>query len=228
MPASRTERVEVLVFGIIALIAALGAGLAWHQFNRPALGDIPLPPTTPTTAAGVSRPVAGPRNPKKPAGPAAVRVPAGFAHDTLAIPGQSVTASIQAQVVDVAGYLGVPANVRVVGYYTGGGTLDGRVGDLLVTGHVNYVGQGTGALGRIGQLKVGDPVITRGAGAAQGWRITALASYPKSTGLPAAIFRATGRRALTLITCGGVLDRQAGNYLSNIVVTAMPAPTVTG
>jgi hypothetical protein len=155
-----------------------------------------------------------------------VTVPAGLTRNTLAIPTERVTAPIQGQQVDSRGYLGIPADVHTVGYYTGAGRLDGGAGDLVVAGHVNYVGQGTGALGRIGTLKVGDPIITRGNSAPQGWRVISLDSYLKTDGLPAAMFRASGRRQLTLVTCGGVLDRHAGSYLSNIVVTAAPVHTI--
>lgn len=208
--ASLRQRVEVGAFTLIALVALVFVAVAGYHLNHRGSATVALPPNRP---AGVLS-------------AAPVSVPASFGKNKLAIPAQSVTAPIQSQVVDLASYLGVPSDVHEVGYYSGGGKLDGATGDLLIAGHVNYVGQGTGALGKIANLHIGDALITRGAGAPQGWRVTALTSYLKTSGLPAAIFRATGNRALTLVTCGGVLDHQTGSYLSNIVVTAMPVHTI--
>jgi len=155
---------------------------------------------------------------------ASYRVPASFGHNLLQIPSQKVKAPIDPESVDPQGYLGIPADIQRVGYYTGGGPLDGTKGSLLVTGHVNWVGLGTGALGRIGELHKGDVVITRGKGKPQAWRVKSLVSYLKSRGLPQDIFRADGTRVLTLVTCGGVLEN--GNYNANIVVQLQPVKTI--
>ncbi|HEY2042014.1 MAG TPA: class F sortase [Jatrophihabitans sp.] len=201
-----SERAEAWFFGVLAVVGFVIVCFVFYP--RHSSGDIPLPKTTSGKSA------------------APVIVSARFAKNTMAIPTQKVTAPVQAEAVNPQGYLGIPQDVQVVGYYTAGGKLDGKVGDLVVAGHVNYVGQGTGALGRIGDLHVGDAVITRGNGAPQGWRVTSITSYLKSSGLPRSMFRATGERMLTLVTCGGKLDTSAHSYLSNIVVTAAPVRTI--
>lgn len=203
------DRAETSAFAAIALAGLVFVAYYFLQHYGRASGDVPLPATQHASSVNL----------------APITVPASFGHNTLSIPSEKVTAPIRAEGVDPNGYLGIPSDVHEVGYYTKGASPDAKIGDLLLAGHVNYVGQGTGALGRIGTLKIGDPVITRGAGAPQGWRVTALTSYPKSHGLPADIFRANGSRVLTMVTCGGVLDRQHGTYLSNIVVTAIRVPT---
>lgn len=156
----------------------------------------------------------------------AVSVRADFPKMTLMIPSQAVTAPIDREVVGADGYLGIPADIHRVGWYADAGQLDGGPGSVLIDGHVNWVGQGTGALGNIGQLHEGDVVITRGQGKPQAWRVIKMVSYLKSGGLPEDIFRKTGPRTLTLITCGGVLDVNSGNYNANIVVQAQPVTTL--
>ncbi len=208
----RGQRAEATVLAVIAI-----AGFAivsylffpWHHATASA-AEVPLPKNVSISAKGL-----------KP-----VTVPAGFAANTLAIPNQAVTAPIDQVSVGANQEMVIPGDVHRVGHYTGGGSLDGRAGDVLITGHVNYVGQGTGALGRIGFLKVNDVIITRGTGKPQAWRVTGLSSYLKTEGLPASIFRAGGTRVLSLVTCGGVLDTAAHSYLSNIVVLAAPVTTI--
>jgi hypothetical protein len=155
-----------------------------------------------------------------------VVVSADFPHNHLSVPNRAGLAPIDRETVDPQGYLGIPEDVHRVGVYTGAGKLDGAVGDVVIAGHVNYVGQGAGYLGDLSKLKAGQVIITRGAGAPKAWRVTKVSMYLKSLGLPQSIFRARGARQLTLVTCGGVLDANEGSYLSNVVVTARPVRTV--
>jgi hypothetical protein len=156
----------------------------------------------------------------------AVVVSASFPLNHLSVPNRSGLAPIDKEGVDAQGFLGIPQDVHRVGVFTGAGQLDGQIGDVVIAGHVNWIGQGAGYLGDLDKLKAGDVVITRGSAAPQAWRVTKVSMYLKSLGLPQDIFRAKGPRALTLVTCGGVLDEQEHSYLSNVVVTARPVPTV--
>jgi hypothetical protein len=156
----------------------------------------------------------------------AVVVSASFPRNHLSVPNRSSLAPIDKEGVDAQGFLGIPQDVHRVGVYTGAGRLDGTVGDVVIAGHVNWVGQGAGYLGDLGKLTIGDVVITRGNGAPHAWRVTKVSMYLKSLGLPQDIFRAKGPRELTLVTCGGVLDEQEHSYLSNVVVNARPVPTI--
>ncbi|UQX88217.1 class F sortase [Jatrophihabitans telluris] len=206
-----TERRRAILLASAALAAFAVLSYLCFPWHRSATAEVvPLPKTVTSSARHL----------------APVVVPARFPRDTVSLPGQSVTAPIDPARVGADDYLQIPGDVQRVGHYVGGGGLDGTVGDLLLTGHVNYAGQGTGAFGRIGRLHVGDAVITRGSGRTQAWRVTGLTSYLKSDGLPASIFRPGGPRVLTLVTCGGTLDTKAHSYLSNIVVTAKPAPVI--
>ena len=156
----------------------------------------------------------------------AVVVPAGFPVNHLSVPNRDGYAPIEKSGVDTAGFVFIPENVQHVGVYAYAGGLDGRSGDVVIFGHVNMRGQGVGYLGDADHLRPGSIVVTRGAKTPQAWEVTSVRSYPKSKGLPQSIFRATGTRQLTLITCGGKLNTRTHSYYDNIVVTARPMATV--
>lgn len=210
-PTAR-HRAEPLLIAVAAITAFVVLCYLYFPWHRGEAAAVPLPHTVSISATGL----------------APVHVPAGFPAHTLSISSQHVTAPIDTVDVTSDDSLTIPGDVHRVGWYRGSGPLDGPTGSVLIAGHVNYVGQGTGALGRIGQLKPGDPIVTRGAGTPQAWRVISLTSYLKSDGLPATIFRSGGARQLTLVTCGGTLDTSRGSYLSNIVVIAAPVRTIVG
>ena len=124
----------------------------------------------------------------------------------------------------------IPSDVHTVGRWTGGADIDATSGTVLMAGHVNYVGQGNGALYRLSQIQPGAVVVvTDAAGARTSWRVSGLQVVQKAA-LPTSIFNNSGPRHLVLITCGGPLlkvsDGHGGTfntYRDNVIVTADPA-----
>ena len=55
------------------------------------------------------------------------------------------------------------------------------------------------------------------------YRVVAREEYRKTKIPLDRYFARDGKPRLTLITCGGPFDREAGHYRDNIVVTAVPA-----
>jgi sortase (surface protein transpeptidase) len=75
-------------------------------------------------------------------------------------------------------------------------------------------------------VEQGDVVFVRDRlGRERRYRVAARELIPTSTFPDAApeLFDITGPDRLTLITCGGAYERNAGGYQANIVVTALPA-----
>lgn len=145
--------------------------------------------------------------------------------DTVAIPLQKVSAPIVGDCVIKGGTMEAPPNVHQTCRWAGSESLDVTAGSgiTVITGHVNYVGQGQGAFARIGDLHAGDQLVTSGPGGSTiRWSVTGVIAYTKADGLPPRIFtQAEGQqRTLRLITCGGELAPD-GNYDDNIVVTAV-------
>jgi hypothetical protein len=121
--------------------------------------------------------------------------------------------------------LQIPSDVDDVGWWTGGGQLSGTAGTVLLAGHVDWVGQGDGALYPLAQVQAGATIcLWAPTGAATAWVATSTFAVTKAA-LPQSIFTASGPRRLVLVTCGGRYNPTTGHYLDNVVVEAVPAAT---
>jgi hypothetical protein len=150
------------------------------------------------------------------------------AGDTVSIPSQRVVAPVDVcQIVD--GGLEPPADVHRTCYWAGGSHIAAAAGTTVITGHINYVGQGTGALGNIDRLRAGDEVLTSASpGRVTRWRVRTVKHRPKTTGIDTAAFVGrAGPRQLFLISCGGAFDAADASYVDNIYVLAVPASPPT-
>jgi hypothetical protein len=195
---------------------------AAHSAPTPAVRPLPAVPAAdlllPTRSATPARPLDDRR-----AGPG--RLPP----DSVAIPRQHVVAPVGVcAIVDHA--LEPPADVRRTCRWAGGADMYdassgfGAHGTTAVTGHINWAGQGTGALGRLAALHSGDVVLTSDdSGALTRWRVTAVTFRNKARGVdPAAFAGPVGPRVLYLISCGGAFDAGHLSYVDNIYVRAVP------
>ena len=146
--------------------------------------------------------------------------------DSLAIPGQGVVAPVVGTCREArGGAVEPPTKVSEVCWWRQGASPSATTGTTVITGHVNFVGQGTGALGRIAYLGSGDAVVTTDAtGATHRWRVSHVTARPKSRGTdPAAFVGPTGPRRLVLVTCGGPFDADTGSYEDNVYAWLAPA-----
>lgn len=125
-------------------------------------------------------------------------------------------------VTTVANVMQIPRDPHTLGWWRDGSAPGAATGTTVIVGHINFAGV-SGALSALPKARPGDPVIIRAAGHTLHYRVVAIRSYPKSTGIPAAVFSTTGRPRLALITCGGPFDSDTGNYEDNIVAYAEPA-----
>jgi hypothetical protein len=180
-----------------------------------------LPLDMPAASAGEPVPAAGPGG-CRPA----------LAPSTLIIPSACIDGSIVGTTRQATGALLIPGNVHDVGLWDDGEPLlspSGAVytsGTTLMAGHVNYVGQGDGALFNLYQVQPGALVYaTDASGRATLWRVVSAVSVLKAD-LPASVFAGTqGPRRLVMVTCGGSIRYQPGSgwtYDDNVVVTAVP------
>jgi Sortase domain len=150
---------------------------------------------------------------------------------TLVIPALQVRAPI-VPTGAVDGSMAIPADIHTVGWYDGidsiGGTatsaptpFPGQSGVSLLAGHVDWSGEGPGALYYIGQLVVGDPVEVVGSnGGRTYWRVSQPPITVSKAELPADLFVNSGPPKLALVTCGGPFDATTHHYLDNVIVWA--------
>lgn len=120
-----------------------------------------------------------------------------------------------------------PADVHTVGIWTPGAPLAATDGTTDIVGHVNYAGQGPGALHDIAELHPGDRLYTTDdRGRTTSWTVTTVFARSKNTGVDATAFPGpAGPRQLVLITCGGSFDPNTESYLDNVYVRALPTPS---
>ncbi len=142
---------------------------------------------------------------------------------TISIPALGVSAPVLAE-VPVDGALIIPADVRNVGWDDQTPT-PGLSGVTLLAGHVNWVGQGEGALGAIGQLVSGDRVILDWRGQTSTWQINTKPVLSPNSEVHPWLFSNQGPPRLALVTCGGPfreIPGVGGSYADNVIVQAVP------
>ncbi len=142
---------------------------------------------------------------------------------TISIPALGVSAPILAE-GSVNGALTIPPDVHNVGWDEQTPT-PGHSGITLLAGHVNWVGQGVGALGAIGELVPGDAVIFNWQGRMSTWRITTKPVLSPNTVIHSWLFSNHGPPRLALVTCGGPfreIPGVGGSYADNVIVEAVP------
>jgi hypothetical protein len=151
-----------------------------------------------------------------PVQPAGARVGA----DHLLIPSLHVDASVRTTSI-VNHELVIPGDVHDVGEWG----HKANAGTTILAGHVNWVGQGPGALGALATISPGATVyLSNGVGVVSVWSVVSLRSVVKKD-LPEALFATGGARRLVLITCGGAFDAATHQYADNVLATAVPART---
>jgi hypothetical protein len=115
--------------------------------------------------------------------------------------------------------LDVPADGRVTGWWKGG-SRPGEPGPAVIDGHVDAHG-GPAVFFRLGALRTGDTIhIRRADGTTVRFAVRRVARYPKDRFPTRAVYGATKRPTLRLITCSGAFDRTRGHYQDNTVVYA--------
>lgn len=181
------------------------------------------------------RAVAGARPPERGAsagaGPVASRGTPAVVHVAWrpTIPGQVATVTIPALEITApvvsegtsGTSLDIPADVHHVGW-DDQTPPPGRPGVTLLAGHVNWVGQGEGALGQIGQLVAGDQVVLDWQGTQTTWTVDASPRLSPNTVVHPRLFTDTGPPTLALVTCGGPFSEttSGGSYADNVIVMA--------
>jgi hypothetical protein len=200
-------------FVVIAVVLFVGAAV-----TLPVLSISDSTSTIPTTAPVPAHPFSLDQPPAAFPSP---EVPS-IGSSRVAIPSLGVTASLVAESIS-GGQLGIPSDVHQVGEWEGGSQVDGTQGTVLLAGHVDWVGQGDGALYPLAQVRPGATVYVSGpAGLVSSWAVVSARAYPKAA-LPQTVFSGSGPRRLVLVTCGGPFDAATGHYADNVVVTAEPA-----
>ena len=134
------------------------------------------------------------------------------------------------QVTDT-GMLIPPRDVQRLGWYSASAVPGeaGPVGSSVITGHINYQGQGTGFAEKFTTLEQGQEFTVFIDGEERQFRVTeAPYRLPKGSGFPDVVNDAQGDNRLVLITCGGKFVGGELGYEDNIITVAEPVAPVEG
>lgn len=129
-----------------------------------------------------------------------------------------VDAQVSAVGIDLkSGALGIPENIKRVGWWRDGSAPGASTGTMLIAGHVDSAKKGGGAFFPLKSARRGDLVTVD----SRRYRVTSV-KVVKKDALPTNIFTRTGPARLVLVTCGGPFDAATGHYRDNVIVTATP------
>jgi len=142
--------------------------------------------------------------------------------DALIVPSIGLEAPIVPIELTPAGVLSPPADTGIVGWWKRSAEPGATKGQTLVTGHTVHTGGGV--MNRLGDVGPGDVVKIRDEGRMISYLVTKAFVYSKAELAANAhdLFSQDRRKGrLVLVTC---TDWVKGDYLSNIIVFAMPVP----
>jgi LPXTG-site transpeptidase (sortase) family protein len=140
--------------------------------------------------------------------------------DALIVPSIGLEAPIIPIELTPAGVLSPPADTDIVGWWKRSAQPGARKGQTVVTGHTVHAGGGV--MNRLGDVGPGDVVKIRDEDHLVNYRVTKAFVYSKAELAAHAddLFAQDRRKGrLVLVTC---TDWVRGDYLSNIIVFAMP------
>ncbi|MGH2615436.1 MAG: class F sortase [Thermomicrobiales bacterium] len=137
----------------------------------------------------------------------------------LTIENAGIDAGIEALRV-VNGAMQDPSGPWVVAWYENLGAL-GRIGNIVMAGHIDYWNVGPSVFYNLSTLQPGDDIVVSGEdGRAYPYAVEWVRQFD-STSMPLdEVIGPTAGQSLTLITCGGAFDYANGQYLQRTVVRA--------
>jgi LPXTG-site transpeptidase (sortase) family protein len=209
MTTRTTGRRGYLIALIVALPAALVVVLALTLGGGPEPSTAQPPPAQPVAVdpepAGGDAVAALPKS-----DPVSIDIPKIGAHSSLVPLGLNPDNTVEVPPVTTP---------LQAGWYTYAPT-PGETGPAVVLGHVDGNHQ-KGIFYRLKELTAGDRVsIARADGTTALFEVTKVHEVPKQEFEKEGVYDDTAGPELRLITCGGVFDRSAHNYVDNIVVYA--------
>ncbi|QUQ71248.1 class F sortase [Kutzneria sp. CA-103260] len=150
-------------------------------------------------------------NGTRPSLPVRVDVDAINAHSSLVQLGLNADKTVQVP----------PVNEPLQAGWYKFGVRPGELGKAVILGHVDGGGQ-LGVFNRLRDLKPGDVAkVTEQGGQVLNFVVRQVQQIPKNQFPTQAVYGPSTQRELRLITCGGAFDKSSGNYVDNIIVSAV-------
>lgn len=216
------RRTTMFVVGaLVAVFALAGVAIGIFRTGSPvntALTSSASGTTSQPTSVAGAPPASGTQqappaadNGARPSLPVRVDVDAINAHSSLVQLGLNADKTVQVPPV---------SQPLQAGWYKFG-ARPGEVGKAVILGHVDGGGQ-LGVFNRLRDLKPGDVAkVTEQGGQVLNFVVRQVQEIPKNQFPTQAVYGPSSQRELRLITCGGAFDKSSGNYVDNIIVSAV-------
>lgn len=215
---------RVLV-SLVAAAAALSALCACLGASDTSAASPPAVPTeTPDVAAP---PTPGPAVPAVPRRSAALEdnqpvVPP--APRRIEIPDLGIDVAVQPVGLDEQGRMGLFDDPSIAAWYQWGPAPASVAGSTVIAAHVDSLEYDLLPFSRLKDAGASTQIfVTDAAGTRHPYLVQSLSVSEKADVDWVAAFDRAGPPRLTLVTCGGEFDYENRRYLSNLVLTAMPA-----
>lgn len=220
----------LVLAAIVSLVTVTGGSTAGSGRNKALPPTPPSPvasvlPVPPSLRPGPPAPSASKKKadtPPKPIHCSSKPAPSGGGAGPaeICIPALGVDASVMQLGLNNDRTVEVPPLSRVgdAGWYKYSAP-PGNIGPTVILGHVDSAQYGAGVFFRLGQLHAGNKVIVyRGDGMIATFRVDRVVQIAKSRFPTNAVYGATSRAAIRLVTCGGRYNTSTGGYDDNIIV----------
>jgi hypothetical protein len=182
------------------------------------------PPTPAPTATVLPQTAPVPDIPRTDAALSAHPPQTSVAPVRVEVPSLGIDVTVAASGLDAAGALDLPADPGVASWYRYGPSPWSTAGAAVIAAHVDSLEYGLGSFARLTDAPSGTPVVVTAADGRMATFAVQSVVVADKTGIDwAQVFDRSGPLRLDLITCGGEFDYDTGHYLSNVIVTAVPA-----
>lgn len=212
--ASAGTIIRALAAGVVVLALSGCSGAAGDGAASPAMPTIEATVEAPRPTPVVDVPVTA-------ATPAPAR--ASVPPVRLSIEAIGVDMAVKPVGVEPGGFMELPADPAVAGWYRFGADPQSDDGNIVVSAHVDAPDRPIGPLSRLRDLNGGETITVADAeGVTHTYRVESVTYYPKQDLPVDGLFARDGSDSLVVITCGGAFDRTTGRYADNVVAVATP------
>ncbi|TQO18960.1 sortase family protein [Rhodoglobus vestalii] len=149
-----------------------------------------------------------------------VQVPAPV---RIQIPSVSVDIQIAPVGVEASGYMEIPENITIAGWYRYGPSPSSDTGSTVITAHVDDFVQGLGPFASLSSMPASaEIIVTTDDGVDHRYILESVQNIQKEQVPLDQVFDRDGAPRIVLITCGGQFDENVRQYSDNVVAIANP------
>ncbi|MGV8859476.1 class F sortase [Rhodoglobus sp.] len=141
----------------------------------------------------------------------------------IQIPSVSVDIAIAPVGIEADGFMQIPENITVAGWYRFGSSPSSERGSTVITAHVDDFIQGLGPFAYLSTMPAdAEIIVTTDDGVDHRYRLESVQSIQKEQVPLDQVFDREGAPRIVLLTCGGQFDQNVRRYSDNVVAIANP------